>query len=250
MVTVENEENEKNNKTIISSIVYSEEERIKIANTEDLHKILAKILSREDKINQEKEHFWFIGLNLANEILCIDTVSLGTVYSADVTPMNVFRNGVWKGCTHAILAHNHPSGSLKPSKEDIDITDRLYQCGLILNIPIRDHMILNMTTFITFEALELMAKIKKSLKFKPHYKIVEEMKAEAEEIRQKALEEGEQIGFDKGEKIGIDKGEKNRTIEIAKTMLKDGTDINFIMKHTELTRIDIEKIKEYMELPS
>jgi len=98
MVTVKNEENEENNKTIISSIVYSEEERIKIANTEDLHKILAKILSREDKINQEKEHFWFIGLNLANEILCIDTVSLGTVYSADVTPMNVFRNGVWHVC--------------------------------------------------------------------------------------------------------------------------------------------------------
>jgi len=57
MVTVENEENEKNNKTIISSIVYSEEDRIKIANTEDLHKILSKILKREDKINQEKEHF-------------------------------------------------------------------------------------------------------------------------------------------------------------------------------------------------
>jgi len=87
---------------------------------------------------------------------------------------------VGEGCTHAILAHNHPSGSLKPSKEDIDITDRLYQCGLILNIPIHDHIILNMTTFITFKALELMAKIEKSLKFKPHYKIVEEMKAEAD----------------------------------------------------------------------
>ena len=89
----------------------------------------------------------FVGLNLANEILCIDTVSLGTVLptgrkaSAEVTPMNVFRNGVWHSvrkakvarilCTLevAILAHNHPSGSLKPSQQDIDVTDRLYQCG-------------------------------------------------------------------------------------------------------------------------
>jgi len=178
---------------------------------------------------------WFIGLNLANEILCIDTVSLGTVYSADVTPMNVFRNGVWKGCTHAILAHNHPSGSLKPSKEDIDITDRLYQCGLILNIPIRDHMILNMTTYITFKALELMAKIEKSLKFKPNYKVVEEMKAEAEEIRQKALEEGEQIGFDKGK--------LEEKIEIVKEMLKENYDIKSIMKLTKLSEEDILKIK-------
>ena len=84
------------------------------------------MLKREDTINQEKEHFWFVGLNLANEILCIDTVSLGTVHSAEVTPINVFRNGVWKGCTYAILAHNHPSGSLKPSQQDIDVTDRLY----------------------------------------------------------------------------------------------------------------------------
>jgi len=50
MVTVENEENEKNNKTIISSIVYSEEDRIKIANTEDLHKILSKILRRDTSV--------------------------------------------------------------------------------------------------------------------------------------------------------------------------------------------------------
>ena len=111
MATVENKENPEDNKTIISGITYSEEERIKIANTEDLHKIFVRILKREDTINQEKEHFWFVGLNLANEILCIDTVSLGTVYSAEVTPMNVFRNGVWKGCTYAILAHNHTYGT-------------------------------------------------------------------------------------------------------------------------------------------
>ena len=105
MVTVENKENPENNKSIISSMVYTEEERIKIANTEDLHKIFVKMLKREDTINQEKEHFWFVGLNLANEILCIDTVSLGTVYSADVTPMNVFRNGVWHSVRKAKVAH-------------------------------------------------------------------------------------------------------------------------------------------------
>jgi len=98
MVTVENEENEKNNKTVISSITYSEEERIKISNNDDIHKILAEILRKENKIDREKEHLWFIGFNSANYIMCIDTVALGTVDSVNLVPMNFFRNGIWHVC--------------------------------------------------------------------------------------------------------------------------------------------------------
>ena len=246
MVTVENKENPENNKSIISSMVYTEEERIKIANTEDLHKIFVKMLKREDTINQEKEHFWFVGLNLANEILCIDTVSLGTVYSAEVTPMNVFRNGVWKGCTHAILVHNHPSGSLKPSKQDIDVTDRLYQCGLILDIPIHDHMILNMLSFVIFEDMGLMAKIKKSLKFKPHFKIVEDMKAEAEDIRKKAFEEGELKGIKEGVSQGKIIGMAKEKVSMAKKMLLKNKPIEEIIEFTGLTADDIDDLKKEM----
>jgi len=115
-----------------------------------------------------------------------------------------------------------------------------------------------MMTFITFKALELMAKIEKSLKFKPHYKIVEEMKEEAEKIREQALEEGRKeglvagkiIGFDKGKKegvvegelVGIDKGEKNKAIDIAKNLLSMNMDIEIIMKATGLTIEDIDAI--------
>ena len=246
MATVENKENPEDNKSIISGITYSEEERIKIANTEDLHKIFVKILKREDTINQEKEHFWFVGLNLANEILCIDTVSLGTVHSAEVTPMNVFRNGVWKGCTHAILAHNHPSGSLKPSQQDIDVTDRLYQCGLILDIPIRDHMILNMMSFITFEDTELMKKIRKSIKFKPHFKIVEDMKAEAEEIRKKAFQEGERKGKKEGLSQGKIIGSSKEKVDIARNLINMDMGIDVVMKATGLTADDIDDLKKEM----
>ena len=126
--------------------------------------------------------------------MCIDTVALGTVDSVNIVPMNVFRNGVWKGCTHAILAHNHPSLEIKPSKHDIDVTDRLYQCGLILELPINDHLIITLKTYYSFEEHGLMAKILKSIKFKPHFKIVEDMKAEAEKIRKQAFAEGKKEG--------------------------------------------------------
>ena len=82
----------------VTTLKLTKSEKIKIANTDDLHTILAEILKREDKINREKEHFWFIGFNSQNYILCIDTVSLGTVKSTQVMPMNVFRNGVWHVC--------------------------------------------------------------------------------------------------------------------------------------------------------
>jgi len=112
-------------------------------------------------------------------------------------------------------------------------------------------MILNMTTFITFKALELMAKIEKSLKFKPNYKIVEEMKAEAEEIRQKALVEGELVGIDKGliqgkhigKQEGLIEGKLEEKIEIVKEMLKENYDIKSIIKLTKLSEKEINKLR-------
>ena len=110
-------------------------------------------------------------------------------------------------------------------------------------------MILNMLSFVIFEDMGLMAKIKKSLKFKPHFKIVEDMKAEAEDIRKKAFEEGELKGIKEGVSQGKIIGMAKEKVSMAKSMLKDGTDINFIMKHTELTADDIDDLKNEMKNP-
>ena len=103
-------------------------------------------------------------------------------------------------------------------------------------------MILNMLSFVIFEDMGLMAKIKKSLKFKPHFKIIEDMKAEAEEIRQKAFTEGKKEGLNQGKIIGISK----RSVDIAKKMLSDNEDISKIIKYTELTADDIDDLKKEM----
>ena len=243
MTDLENEENPEDDKTFISRVTYSEEKRIKISNNDDIHKILADILHKENKIDQEKEHLWFIGFNSANYIMCIDTVALGTVDSVNMVPMNVFRNGVWKGCTHAILAHNHPSLEIKPSKHDIDVTDRLYQCGLILELPIRDHLIITLKTYYSFEEHGLMAKILKSIKFKPNFKIVEDMKAEAEKIRKQAFAEGKKEGLNQGKIIGVSK----RSVEIAKKMLLKNKPTEEIIEFTGLTADDIDDLKKEMK---
>lgn len=71
-------------------IKLTEKEKIKILNSDDIYGIMQRILLREDKIDQNREHFWVIGLETNNRILFIELISLGTVNKALAEPMEVF----------------------------------------------------------------------------------------------------------------------------------------------------------------
>jgi DNA repair protein RadC len=73
---------------------------------------MQQILLREDKIDQNREHFWVIGLANNNRILFIELVSLGTVNRTLVEPMEVYSLALQKRAVKIILCHNHPSGIL------------------------------------------------------------------------------------------------------------------------------------------
>lgn len=158
-----------------------------IENTEDVYNIMQRILLRENKIDQEKEHLWTIGLNQAGYILYIELVSLGSFKETVVEPMNVFRVAVLKGAVSLIIVHNHPAGSMTPSDADKDITDRLIQVGKILNIRVQDHLIITPTTYISFRAFKLMDELEKSVKYIPNYQLVEQIRKEEKTIAKQAL---------------------------------------------------------------
>lgn len=99
------------------------------------------ILQSYDEFEKEKEHFFIIGVNNKNNIIYIDLVSIGTVSETIVHPREVFRYAILKGVSGILIAHNHPSGDLMPSKEDLQTTRRLVECGKILGITILDHII-------------------------------------------------------------------------------------------------------------
>jgi len=84
--------------------------KIRILNSDDVFGIMQKVLHRENKIDREKEHFRIIGLNVANKILFIELVCMGSVKATTVEPMNVYRFAVVKNAVKVVLAHNHPSG--------------------------------------------------------------------------------------------------------------------------------------------
>lgn len=104
--------------------------------------IFRSILSFEDEIDQCKEHFWAIGLNIQHVVLYIDLVTLGTLSNSLVHPREVFRMAIFKAASSILVGHNHPSGDVQPSMKDRQVTRNLWQAGNILDIPVIDHVII------------------------------------------------------------------------------------------------------------
>jgi len=204
------------------------------------------ILLREDKIDQEKEHFWMIGLALNNGLQYIEQVSMGSVKSTLVEPMNVFRIAVMKGSVSVIIVHNHPSGELKPSADDKDVTDRLIQVGRILNISVIDHLIITKNSFLSFTDFGLIEELKQSTKWVPQFELIERIRKEEKKIRLEmvkiASKESLEKGLKTGKKEGLKEGEKKKAIEIALNALKKGLSIDVIIELTGLTKKEIEAL--------
>lgn len=104
-----------------------------------------------DMMGLEKEKFMALVLNNKNRLIKKTVISVGTVSEAIVHPREVFRNAIKESGSAIIIAHNHPSGELKPSKEDIKTTKRLYEAGLLLGIPLLDHVIITNSAFLSMK---------------------------------------------------------------------------------------------------
>ena len=90
---------------------------------------------------RKTEHFISISLTGANEIINIRVVSIGTLMNTLVHPREVFADLILDRAASAIFAHNHPSGNVEPSDEDIDLTYRLLEASDLLGIEVLDHII-------------------------------------------------------------------------------------------------------------
>jgi DNA repair protein RadC len=91
--------------------------------------------------NLDRENFVAVLLNTKNEVIGTPTVSVGTLSSSLVHPREVFKPAVRASAASVILAHNHPSGKVEPSREDREVTRRLSEAAEILGIEVLDHVI-------------------------------------------------------------------------------------------------------------
>lgn len=88
-----------------------------------------------------EEHFVAFHLNARNEVTGYHIVSHGTVSASLVHPREVFKAAILANAYAIIVAHNHPGGSLTPSREDLETTDQLIKAGKLLGITVVDHVI-------------------------------------------------------------------------------------------------------------
>ena len=201
-------------------IQLTKEEKIKILNSDDIYGIMQKILMRESKIDQNREHFWVIGLENNNRILFIELVSLGTINKTFAEPMEVYSLALQKRAVTIILCHNHPSGELTPSPADKDITNRLIQVGLILNTPVTDHLIITLNSYLSFKSIGLLDELEQSTKYVPKYELEQRIKKQATEI-----------------------AKRKEKIEIAKQLKREGLAKELIVRSTGLSIEEVEKLR-------
>ena len=111
-------------------------ERPSLSGPTDAARILCSYLENEDR-----EHFVSLMLDVKNQVIGIHTVSIGSLNCAIVSPREVFKAAILANSASIIVAHNHPSGDVTPSPEDIQVTDTLRKAGKLLDIEVLDHVI-------------------------------------------------------------------------------------------------------------
>lgn len=105
--------------------------------------------------NKEREHFVVLFLNTRNEIIGHEIMYVGTVMSTTVRIAEVFGEALRRNMPRIIVGHNHPSGNLTPSSEDVALTKRLVDFGKNIDLEILDHIIVSERGFASLREMGL-----------------------------------------------------------------------------------------------
>jgi DNA repair protein RadC len=117
-------------------------EQCQLINSQQSQPLIKKLI--ESQGQPDREQFCIILLNSKNEIIGLNIVSTGNLSSAPVHPREVLKPAILSNASAMILCHNHPSGDLSPSPEDIAITARIVQASKIMGIQVHEHLIISM----------------------------------------------------------------------------------------------------------
>lgn len=117
----------------------------KIASVVEAHRVLRELVDLR-KIDH-KEFFWVVLLNQANMILGFSEIGKGSTNQVSVNIKEIFQLALRANASSIILAHNHPSGNLTPSDNDIKLTEKVKEAAKLLDIDVCDHIILTSSGF-------------------------------------------------------------------------------------------------------
>ena len=114
------------------------DEIIKINNESDAYELV-----KDELVNSDREMLLSVMLTVKNDLIGVETVSIGSITASTTTPRDIFKSAILANAVAIIVCHNHPSGELVPSKNDIEITKQLIAAGELLGIKVLDHLIVS-----------------------------------------------------------------------------------------------------------
>ncbi|MBS4199813.1 DNA repair protein RadC [Bacillus sp. FJAT-49732] len=98
-----------------------------------------------------QEHFVALYLNTKNQVIHRQTIFIGSLNASIVHPREVFKEAIRRSAASIICLHNHPSGDPSPSREDIEVTKRLVECGKMIGIELLDHLIIGDKKYVSMK---------------------------------------------------------------------------------------------------
>ncbi len=116
-----------------------------ITSVEDAVSILRPLL-----MDKQQEHFYVMLLSRRNQIIKLTEISKGGISSVVVDPRIVLKEAITSHASGIILAHNHPSGSLQPSKADNQLTQKISEAAKLMEISLLDHIIIGGSGYYSY----------------------------------------------------------------------------------------------------
>jgi len=114
------------------------DEVIKLNNSSDVYDLV-----KDELANSDREMLLSVMVTSKNQLIGVETVSIGSISATSMAPREVFKSAILANAVGIILCHNHPSGELTPSNEDIQVTKLLVDAGELLGIKVLDHIIIS-----------------------------------------------------------------------------------------------------------
>lgn len=147
--------------------------------------------------NAYQEYFFFIGLDRANNLRTISLLGIGPSNGININSRDIVRTALITNSERIILVHNHPANSLKPSLEDLNLTNQINSVIKVFNIELLDHIIVTEDKYASMKKLEVIDKnyTNKNIEMMEKILLLEEnkkLKQELQNYKEKQLEEDEE----------------------------------------------------------
>lgn len=117
-----------------------------VRSPEDGAKVFQQYLEGADR-----EHFVVACLDTKNKIVNVTTAHIGSLNASVVHPREVFKTAILSNAASIIVCHNHPSGNVTPSSEDVQVTGRLIEAGKVIGIEVLDHIIIGDDDYLSLK---------------------------------------------------------------------------------------------------